>query len=268
MVARTMLYRMVIVGSLFQLGSAFGQQGIVDSIFVELYHVMDSPVVGEPPLKTYRIFVDLAPGYKLQTVFGDERNQLYITTTTRFFNDAENSVKYADQLNEERLNTGMAALDSWLTIGAASSAHWGVPRPWDTDGSLLECPPYPSYVPPSTDHGKRRKKEKTLCELDGMLKAGPVPAVVNFKFDPGYLGQIRGAHLHTMDGAWAVLGGTLGPTEENVLLIAQLTTTGDLSYKLNIQVGLPDGSFMRYVHTDAHGDEEAVLKGLIRGTSR
>ena len=41
---------------------------------------------------------------------------------------------------------------------------------------------------------------------------------------------------HT-DGAYAVLRGKRGVTDRNVLLIAQLTTTGELAYMISLQTG-------------------------------
>nr|MBP6391898.1 hypothetical protein [Flavobacteriales bacterium] len=54
----------------------------IDSVFVEVYHVQPGDVAGEPPLTTYRVFVDLAPDHELQMVYGDEKHQLRIHTTT------------------------------------------------------------------------------------------------------------------------------------------------------------------------------------------
>lgn len=232
-------------------------QGI-DSVFTEVYHVQPDPVAGKPPLVTYRIFVDLAPGYQLQMVYGDERNQLVIATTTEFFNDDNNGTKFAYLLRGDRLNGHPLALDSWLTINAASDHHLGVPRAWDDDGSILECPPYPGYGLMPADGAK------PLCASDGLVASDSVPETVNFRMEPGYLGTIRGSELRTMDGAWAVLGGTNGVGPNNVCLIAQLSTTGTLSYRLNIQLRTPDKKVVRYVSTAPRGTDEVLFPALVR----
>ena len=118
-----------------------GSSQAIDEILVETYHVIPGEN-GEPDLTTYRIFVDLAPDHQLQVVYGEEHHALEITTTTEFFNDPENGTKYGDKVNMDRLNTFPLAIDSWLTMGAASDHHVGVPKDLDTDGSILECPPY------------------------------------------------------------------------------------------------------------------------------
>jgi hypothetical protein len=209
--------------------------------------------MGPDTLRTYRICVDMRPGYTMQMVYGTEHQQLEISTTTTFYNDPERSVRYADQLPVEGLKEGTVALDSWLTVGAASKGHVAVPKHLDPDGSVLKCPPY----------DKARERTERLCKRDGLMAVDSVPQVVNMRMDPGYLGNVRGQVLHTMDGAWAVLGGTRGATAENMVLIAQLSTTGVLSYQLNLQLGAPDGSFIRLVHTAA-APSEVLLPSLRR----
>ena len=109
-------------------------------------------------------------------------------------------------------------------------------------------------------------KDRTvpLCVRDGLLAIARIPEVVNFKMDPSYLHQIRGSTLRTIDGAWAVLGGTNGFTDRNTILIAQLTTTGELSFQLNLQIRTPDGEVVKYVAMDPVADE-IQYPGLSHG---
>lgn len=236
-------------------------QGVgVDSVWVETYHVWDSIGSNGKPIVTYRIWVDLAPGYRMQVVYGDHRHDLEISTTTEYVNDPVNSVKYAHLLPAAVLNEGWTALDSWFTMGAASAAHRAVPLHLDRDGSILRCPPY-------TKARKGEDKRRSLCRRDGLLAADSVASVVNWRFEPGYLGTIRGAVIHTMDGAWAVLGGTDGVTEEGHVLVAQLSTSGELSFRLNIQVADGDRVAYKYVHGNAtEGEQE--LPSLRYGSER
>lgn len=238
--------------------NALCAQGLED-VVVETYAVTPGKSATDPALTTYRIYVDLGPGYRLQMVYGDKTHQLKINTTTEFFNDTEHGEKFGDRVNADRLNTWPLALDSWLTIGAASDQHMGVPRELDTDGSVLECPPYAeaSAIQPSA----AQHPSKPLCISDGLKADTAVQDIVDFKFASGYLGTVRGNELETTDGAWAVLGGIPGMTEENMVLIAQLTTTGKLSFTLNAQVGAPDRSVEKYV-ASAPLDGERMFEGL------
>lgn len=245
--------------ALFVATGAVVAQG-VDSVWVEVYHVWDTLGSNGKPLVTYRIWVDMAPGYLMQVVYGDNAHDLEISTTTEFYNVPDGSVKYADQLGAKDVLTYPLALDSWFTIGAVSKKYMAVPLHLDKNGSLLKCPPFPKPA-------GRTEKKRSLCRRDGLLAADSVKAVVNWRFEPGYLGEIRGSVIHTMDGAWAVLGGTPGVTEQNQILIAQITTSGELSYKLNIQVATTDRVAIKYVYARP-SENEVVLPGLLYGKYR
>jgi len=234
----------------------------IDSVLVEVYHV--EPQAEGAPLVTYRIFIDLAEGYELQMVYGDARNPLELSTSTTFFNDTMNGSVFGDRINADRLDRYPLALDSWLTIGAASDGHWALPRAGDTDASILSCPPYTDR---STLGAKGRSLPSPLCANDGLVARDSVRDVVEFRMPMGYLKDIRGSVIHTMDGAWAVLGGTPGITTDNVVLIAQLSTTGTLTYQLNVQVRTPEKRVLRCVSTEAGPADEVHIEAL-RGTAR
>ncbi len=232
---------LLLVAALFNLHS---HAQALEGILVETYN---QRIAGKDTLTTYRIYVDLAPQMSLQMVFGSEDHPLRIETTTEFFNDTLNGVMYADRLKAARLNDGLCALDSWLTIGAASDKHMGVPLDRDPDGSLLQS---------------KRFKRSPLAHRDGLIPA-TVKSVMDFKCQQGYLGNIRGGTILCVDCAWSAIGGGLGVTEDNLVLIAQITTTGKLSYELNLQIGKPGGGFLRYVAHAPQGDEivfEALAK--------
>ena len=258
-----MTWRLCIAAAVLAPGLVRAQA--IDSVFVEVYHVQPSDVTGEPPLTTYRIFVDLAPDHELQMVYGDDKHQLRIHTTTAFHNDTLNGAKYAHQVDADRLNTSLLALDSWLTIGAASDQHMAVPRAMDTDGSILECPPYPARK--GKKDGGRTYIPAPLCSSDGLMPYPEIREVVNFNFASGYLGKVKGNLLETTNGAWAVLGGKAGVTENNLLLIAQISTTGALSYLLNVQIETPEHEPVKYVARDP-GPDEVLFEGLAYGQYR
>jgi hypothetical protein len=63
------------------------------------------------------------------------------------------------------------------------------------------------------------------------------------------------------DGAWSCLAGAVGPDTTNKVLIAQITTDGDFSFELNMQLGTPSGSAEQFVAKDAV-DKETIFPGL------
>lgn len=247
------------------LAPAFARSQGIDSVFVEVYHVRPGDTIDAPPLTTYRIFIDLASGYSLQMVYGDEENELEISTSTDFFNDLENGTKFGDRFPASALNTYPGALDSWLTIGAATDRHWAVPRELDANGSIITCPPYPDHRTGTIPNTKQNLAP--LCEKDGLVAVDSLAQVVNMFMEPGYLGTIRGCCIHTMNGGWAVLGGTFGITDRNMVLIGQFTTTGTLRYELNMQVRAPDGTLVRCVSTVADEADEVLVPALRGSTS-
>lgn len=227
----------------------------IEDVLVETYRVTPSVTGLADTLITYRIYVDLAPGYVLQMVYGDRVHPLEFRTTSEFWNDTVNGARFGDRIPASQLSNGNLAIDSWLTIKSASTEHWGIPLELDPDGSILEL---------ATDENKRSRfasKKRSKNDLGSSPSDGLIPAlgfreIVNFHFEPGYLGSSRGSVINTMDGAWGVLGGAQGVSDHNMILIAQLTTSGDLGFAINLQVKeLPDGSPIRYVHSDPREGE-------------
>ncbi len=216
------------------LPTAFAQG--LEGLVVEEYHRWQHN--GEQ-LVTYRIYADLAKDHTLQMVYGSAGHALRIETTTTFFNDTVNGAAYAHRIPAAAAVKFPTALDSWLTIDAVCNAQRGVPLAADEDGSVLR---------------DKAWRKSPLKHIDGAV-AGPVRDVVNFKLEPGYLDRIPGSTILCTDCAWSVLGGATGATEGNVILIAQITTSGTLSYEFNLQVGKPGGTFIRYVAAKPEGDE-------------
>lgn len=238
----------------------FGQNA-VDSIFVEVYHV-EQGGTGQPPVKTYRIYVDLAPDHELQMVYGDEQHPLVIHTTTSFVNDTAFGGEFGSKVRSENLNSSQAALDSWITMVLACDSFAGVPRSLDTDGSMLKCPPYQAK---GSSHHAAHDPTPSLCKKDGLIPAPEPRAIVPFNLTTSYMGRVRGNLMETTNGAWAVPGGMKGVTDRNLFLIGQFTTSGDLAFRINIQVETPQHEAVKYVWRDP-GPGEFLAKGSANGT--
>jgi hypothetical protein len=128
-------------------------------------------------------------------------------------------------------------------MGAASDAHFGIPKFLDNDGSIVGGA--------NNDGGSQSVSqgllinENDLCgtpltETDGLLE-GEIPTVTVVGLDLSMFDDENDGNIwSTNSGAWAVLEGMVGPTEENIILVGQFTTTGELCFDLNIQVGIPD----------------------------
>lgn len=239
-------------------------QGLED-VIVETYYVSDANDAadqdgGDTPLPegsvTYRIYVDMAEGYEIQAVYGNSDHEMRIETTSLFWNNEDRGESTGDQLPTIRLDENTVALDSYLTLGAASDQHFGIPKNLDTDGSIVGGD--------NNDGGSEGvdggllvnltpEMGLALTESDGLIEGTLSSDVlgVGISFDvfadvPVGNSFVTGGGQDS-GGAWSVLEGVQGPTDENIVLIAQITTDGDLSFKLNLQLGTPDGETEQYV---------------------
>jgi len=222
----------------------------LEKVIVEKYYVYNPDDHSDSTLNalpegsvTYRIFIDMLPDYSLQTVYGVEKHELFFKTTTSFFNDEECFASTGFNVDAKKLHMGNVALDSWITMGAASRVHTGILRSEDNDGF--------SFI----------INRDSLKTSDGLTK-GVLPNFKLFNLDLSFFKNSSSSdYFTTYDGAWAALGGVKGPTPENRVLIAQLTTNGELTFGLNLQIGTPTGGFVQFVANNPEGSE-IQFKGL------
>ncbi|MBK9639484.1 MAG: T9SS type A sorting domain-containing protein [Bacteroidetes bacterium] len=243
---------------MYQLGSS--QNGL-EGIIVEKYYVSNaadaagSSGVLPSGSTTYRIFIDLLPGYTFQAAYGVANHELRFQTTTSFFNNEDyGATTPTFSKTNARNNTVM--LDSWLSGGASCGSNYGILKTEDgvaggtnvinANGILANNDPI-AGIPLTTQDG---------------IYAGTTPSVTVLGFTPSELNVIDatsnvGNLISTYNASWAVLGGSTGPIPSvNKILIAQFTTNGTFSFKLNIQIGTPTpGVSQNFVAENATGSE-------------
>lgn len=233
-------------------GLTENDRNAVEDIIVEKYYTStkedQKDTVGgflQEGSVTYRIYVDLKAGYHLQAVYAVPKHEFFLKTTTKFYNNKEGGAQSADQINDKHINDNNVALDSWLTIGVADEKRFGVLKTEDKDGSIL--------------------KRKGLDKTDGLYLAGQTQKLLLFGLDLAFFDNEKDASFfHSSNGSWATIGGgkAQGEMKEgNKILIAQLTTTGKLSFELNLQVGAPNGAVIQFVAKNPEG-KEIVSKHL------
>ena len=242
---------------------SMAQNGL-ENIIVEKYYISNlNDSLGSDGILpvgsiTYRVFVDMLPGYKFQMAYGSSTHPMIISTSTSFFNNEDRGAIFPTYTkNQAKNNTVM--LDTWLSAGAACVGNFGVLK--TEDDSI-----------------------GTVINADGILQnadtAAGVPLIVQDGFiagNPGICGIIGldtataifdatsqlGNLFETTNGAWYCLAGAMGPdTNTNKVLIGQFTTNGQFKFNLNIQIGTPIGDIEKYVWNNPIGNE-ILLNGLI-----
>lgn len=247
-------------------------QGL-DSIFVEKYYVTDSTdmlLSGSEVLPvgsvTYRVFICMKPGYKLQAVYGSEYHQLVIGSNKPIYNHPNYGNYIPNLVPDYSLRYNTVMLDSWISMGAASMDGYGILKNHDDTSATVEN----RFTPPML-HNTNGSIGFPLFERDGIrFNSGKPPRVTAIGLDSLLADMNKfiagtdstGYYFKTNNGAWACLEGAknVDGTPNNVI-IAQFTTTGDLYFELNIQLGNPDGHVERFVHSNP-STNEVLFTGL------
>lgn len=195
---------------------------------------------------TYRVFIDMAPGYKFVQLFGNEDgtvnppnpiHPLVIKTTTNFFNDPNYGQVYPETNSLTNTRKHTALIDSWLSIGGVCSGRMGVLKTEDTDGSIGNA----NGALTNTLGGVYGVAINSV--VAGNAQDGLMPGTPSTPNTPGLgspitdvFDQVAGTTFSTTNGSMLALGGVVGVTPSNMVLVGQFTTKGVLCFSLNVQV--------------------------------
>src|SRR5436190_16466012 len=127
--------------------TAFVNAQGLENIVVEKYYVSDqndydmSLTTSGDTLPvgsvTYRVYVDMLPGYNFQAAYGNIEHTLFFQTSTAFFNNSDRGASTPDGITKLNLKKNSVMLDSWLTVGSAGKALFGVPKSLDNGVALV-----------------------------------------------------------------------------------------------------------------------------------
>lgn len=195
---------------------------------------------------TYRIYVDLKPGFRFQAAYGTPIHPLIIESSENFYNHLETGNIQPNIIPERTYKKNIALLDSWLSVGACAEGHLGILKGYDDTIS-------DDFIVFEKGYFKGKKKFVPLYEIDGMKRSAVLPVPTFFQMD--FLSKVIGTttsekRIYTDNGAWACLGkGSVGADSlsSNCVLIGQFTTKGNLSFELNVLIGAPNGTSQKYV---------------------
>ena len=250
----------------------FSQNGL-EKIIVEKYYISKTAdsigSLGTLPVgsTTYRVYVDMLPGYRFQALYGNADHTLKINSSNPFFNNEDRGATTANGIPSAQLKYNTVALDSWFSVGASAGGQFGVLKSEDNDGknlltlnTLLKNNEAAMGIPLTTQDGN-------------MTVTGKQPEAVTFVgLDPS--GGIFDAislqenSFQTNDGAISSLNGATGPTAENRVLIGQFTTNGVFTFELNIQIGTPTpGVSEKYVASNPINGELSIPSLILSGNN-
>jgi len=240
----------------------------IDSIIVEKFYIANAadaansannsaiPELIAGKSIAYRVYIDMADGWKFVQLKGNSVHTLKISTTTAFYNDPNNGVTLGAQATSTtNIKKNTVMLDSYLTTGGVAAGKVGVVEEDDTDGSvgnaqsILQNNPSGIYGLPI--NSGNAVVANTIAR-DGMISGTPaVNTTLGFDGADSHLDVFTdNAAVGTFSvntGGMAILGGGLGFGPNNRMLIGQFTTDGDLSFEMNFQLLDPTSKVKEFV---------------------
>ena len=247
---KTKLKKIMLGASLALLGNfAANAQVGLEGIVVEKYYqsnAADAVIATaagttlNPGSVTYRVFVDLAAGWKYNLAFGNANHDWKVTTTTTFFNDPNNGQAIGPQgtsLNNTR--NGLALIDTWLTTGGVCVGRAGITKAEDSDGAVSNIGGALTN-PLGGIFGAPINSLVSVSAKDGLTPSSALtsvpPTVLGVGAAADCFDQTPGNQFLVNAGSVAALGGVVGTGTANMVLIGQFTTDGVLGFEFNIQV--------------------------------
>ena len=255
----------------------------LEKVIVETYYVSDlndatDTLGGGLPAgsKTYRIYVDLAFGSVLKKIYGDANHPFSIESTAPFFNHESDGQTFAKDFVKNRYLEGTVALDTWLTLGQttktqAGKTYFGVLKNQDIDGSFIgginndggsELISTGLLVNNDVNAGI------PLTQADGMDTMATIPSswshlgLLDFTTgsDSTMFGSIVEKNEFISNNFYLANSGTKGlDLDSNQILIAQLTTTGEISFNLNLTVeAIVNGAYQTINYVSSN---DTILSG-------
>jgi hypothetical protein len=260
---------------LVQLLISLNAHAQIDSLIVETYYISDELDATDSDggsldsgSVTYRIYLDLSDGFRIMNIFGTQEVPVLISSTAGFFNNTDRGEKFGYEIASSRLDDNTTALDTWLTLGFATIEHQGIIKAYDTDGSIIGgvnndggSEDIPGGLLTNTDP----KAGIPLQVSDGLLfNSKPFESFDALGIDdytifgPTFLNEFIGSNI-----AISSTSGISGTSAKNHVLIAQLTTRGEISLGINVTLQDSSGTEFIFKYSDEYlSTGEALNKWL------
>jgi hypothetical protein len=236
---------------------------------------------------TYRVYVKLAHGYKIKKIYGTPCNPLKIVSTANFFNNIDRPASFGYQVGRNWFSgTPTIALDSWLTLGlcakfGGTTKYAGVLKTQDPNGSLLgngggtAAIPGGILVNADTAAGIPLDTAASI-KADGMVVTPnyygswiPTGFADGTGTDTTVFGNSNvGSTFVSIHGYLKQSAGVSGDSTLGInnVLVAQLTTTGTITFELNLELIDSIGNSINVVSHECgvpvSGD--TIVSGLLK----
>lgn len=209
-------------------------------------------------------------GSKIKKIYGDVNHPLRISSTTTFFNNTVDGQSFAKDFSKNRYLENTVALDTWLTLGqttkVAAKTYFGILKDQDTDGSFIggvNNDGGSAAISSGLMTNNNLLAGIPLTSADGMDTLMVIPTswanygIVDLVsgIDSTIFGSVVLDSQFVSYDAGLQCSGAMGVIpDSNQVLVAQLTTTGDISFELNLEVEQFDGvntTVVKYVANDS-----------------
>lgn len=247
----------------------------VEEIIIETYYISGSMDTASSdwvePLKegsvTYRIYADIEDSSKLIAIYGDNSHPLIITSTSEIFNNTDRGESFGYEIRYNKLDEYTLALDSWITLGYATNSHLGIVKENDPDGCIDEIlnnennmlsNVHPEMgitldvadgLVPNIDNDLQFSNTGFFTYSDSLCNTISLDTSTVF-------GNVKGNEfISSCEARISSSSGIIGPTSDNIVLLAQITTKGTISFKLNLEIMDRDGKITKYVANDTDIEE-------------
>jgi hypothetical protein len=261
----------------------------LEKVIVEKYYVSDANDAtdidgGGVPVgsTTYRIYVDLKPGTVLKRIYGDATHPFSISSSEVFFNNVLDGRTFSKDFIKARYSENTVALDTWLTLGQTAKQgtkyYYGILKDQDTDGSFVggvNNDGGSALVPSGLLINEDPSCGIPLTVADGMDTLNSAPTnwqsygLLDFfsGADSTMFGSlIPQSSFESTDFVLSCSGVQGTVADSNQVIIAQLTTMGELAFTMNITVevlenGIP--TLINYVGKDTLLQEGQIFNPYL-----
>jgi len=254
----------------------------VENVIVEKYYYSDANDSADTDggflsmgSITYRVFVDLAQGSSITKIYGDSLHKLKFFSSNPFFNNTDRGKSYGYEIDNTKLSKNTVALDSWITLGAASKKYLGIPKADDPDSSIvggIYNDGGSEGISPGLISNTSAVAGIPVTDKDGLVQVAAIPA--NYlpsgdlpllsAADTSIFGDNTKLYFES-NNAMLQCSGAFGYDSLNRILVAQLTTVGDINFEINIEVKDSLGNLIRYV---ADGSDTSYIQNQVLVTER